>query len=265
MTIRAQLSTWIRRATVEQWAIIDEGACRLPPGDLRAALVLVTAAICLIIPKHFGSPESFHRFPWLVAAFSGLPYADLHPHLFWASSKLLNYGLLPWLCIRFVLRSNLAEHGLRFTWEPKVWALYGAMLALVLPLAYLVASTPAFARTYPKYAGAGDSLAQLVLWEAAYAFQFLMLEFFFRGFLIFALSRFVGSLAIFVMVVPYAMIHLSKPLPECLGSIVTGIALGTVALRTRSIYGGVLVHSAVGFGMDIFALLAKGQLPTLTW
>ncbi len=265
MTIRAQLSTWIRRATVEQWAIIDEGACRLPPGDLRAALVLVTAAICLIIPKHFGSPESFHRFPWLVAAFSGLPYADLHPHLFWASSKLLNYGLLPWLCIRFVLRSNLAEHGLRFTWEPKVWALYGAMLALVLPLAYLVASTPAFARTYPKYAGAGDSLAQLVLWEAAYAFQFLMLEFFFRGFLIFALSRFVGSLAIFVMVVPYAMIHLSKPLPECLGSIVPGIALGTVAQRTRSIYGGVLVHSAVGFGMDIFALLAKGQLPTLTW
>lgn len=265
MSALAPLWAWIRRATVEQWAIIDRDCPRLARGDLRAALVLVTAAICLIIPKHFGSAESFQRFPWLIAAFSSLPYPDLHPHLFWASSKLLNYGLLPWLCIRLVLGSTLAEHGLRFTWEPKVWALYGAMLGLVLPLAYLVASTPAFSRTYPKYAGAGESLSQLMLWEAAYAFQFLMLEFFFRGFLIFALSRFVGSLAIFVMVVPYAMIHLSKPLPECLGSIVTGVALGTVALRTRSIYGGVLVHTAVGLGMDVFALLAKGKFPPLLW
>ena len=253
----------LRKATVEQWALIDRDSPRQAIGDWRAPLVLVTAAICLIIPKHFGSAESFHRFPWLVAAFSGLPYPDLHPHLFWASSKLLNYGLVPWLCIRFVLRSTLADHGVRFAWEPKVWALYAAMLALVLPLAYLVASTPAFARTYPKYAGASESLSQLLLWEAAYAFQFLMLEFFFRGFLIFALSRFIGSLAIFVMIVPYAMIHLSKPLAECVGSIVTGIALGTVALRTRSIYGGVLVHSAIGFGMDIFALMAKGKLPPL--
>jgi uncharacterized protein len=261
----AQLRSWIRRATVEQWAIIDRAHPRPPTGDLRAPLVLVTAAICLIIPKHFGSPESFHRFPWLVAAFSGLPYADLHPHLFWSLSKLLNYGLLPWLCIRFVLGSTLAEHGLRFAWEPKVWALYAAMLAVVLPLAYLVASTPAFSRTYPKYAGASESLQQLILWEAAYAFQFLMLEFFFRGFLIFALARWLGSLAIFVMVVPYAMIHLSKPLLECVGSIFAGIALGTIALRTRSIYGGVIVHSAVGFGMDLFALLAKGKLPPVQW
>jgi uncharacterized protein len=92
-----------------------------------------------------------------------------------------------------------------------------------------------------------------------------MLEFFFRGFLIFALARFLGSLAIFVMVIPYAMIHLSKPLPECLGAIVTGIVLGTVALRTRSIYGGVLVHSVIGFSMDFFALLAKGKLANLHW
>jgi hypothetical protein len=227
--------------------------------------VLVTAAICLIIPKYFGSPESFQHFPWLQRAFAIFPYPDLHPQLFWASFKLVHYGVLPWLCIRWVLRSKLRDHGVRFVWEPKVWGLYAAMLAIVLPLTYFAASSPAFLRTYPKYAGAGESLEQLILWEAAYAFQFLMLEFFFRGFLTFALARFVGSLAIFVMVIPYAMIHLSKPLPECLGSIVTGIVLGTVALRTGSIYGGVIVHSAVGFGMDFFALLAKGKLTNLHW
>jgi uncharacterized protein len=261
----ANLRTWSRRATVEQWASIDRAYLTQPTSRGRAALVLITAAICLIIPKYFGTPASFQASSWLPAAFSSLPYPDLHPHLFWASFKLVHYGLLPWLCIRFVLRSTLREHGLRFIWEPKVWALYAAMLAIVLPLSYLAASSASFLRTYPKYAGAGESVEQLLLWEAAYAFQFLMLELFFRGFLLFALARSIGFLAIFVMIIPYAMIHFSKPLPECLGSIVTGIVLGTLALRTGSIYGGVIVHSAVGLGMDLFALQAKGQLASLRW
>jgi uncharacterized protein len=259
------LRTWVRKATVEQWAVIDQTHQREPLPDLRAAAVLATAAVCLVIPKYFGSPESFRRFPWLISLFEIFPYPDLHPHLFWASFKAIHYGLLPWLCIRFVLRSNLRAHGVRLIWEPKVWALYLGMLAIVLPLTYLASSDAAFLRTYPKYAGAGESLEQLLLWEGAYAFQFLMLEFFFRGFLIFALARFIGSLAIFVMVIPYAMIHLAKPLPECLGSIVTGIVLGTVALRTGTISGGVIVHSLIAFSMDFFALSAKGKLPNLHW
>jgi hypothetical protein len=257
------LRSLARKATVEQWALIDQTYRTESLPDLRAGLVLVTAAVCLVIPKYFGSPESFRHFPWLVSLFEGLPYPDLHPHLFWSAFKLVHYGLIPWLCIRFVLRSSARAHGLRFVWEPKVFALYLGLLAVVLPVTYLASSNASFLRTYPKYAGAGDSLEQLLLWEAAYTFQFLMLEFFFRGFLIFALSRFIGSLSLFVMVVPYAMIHLAKPLPECLGAILTGIVLGTIALRTRSIYGGVLVHSVIGISMDLFALGAKGKLGSL--
>ena len=59
------------------------------------------------------------------------------------------------------------------------------------------------------------------------------------------------------------MIHFAKPLPETLGSIVTAIALGTLALRTRSIYGGVVIHCAVAWSMDLFALWQKGQLQKL--
>ena len=246
-----------------QWLAIDAEYRRDELPDGRAGVVLVVAALALVIPRYFGSPSSFSNFAWLKELFAPLPYPDLHPHLFWAGFKLVHYGLLPWLCIRFVLNSNVREHGLRFVWEPKVWALYAALLAFVLPLTYLAAQTDSFLRTYPKYAGAGDSLPQLLLWEGAYAFQFLMLEFFFRGFLIFALARFVGSLSIFVMIVPYSMIHLSKPMPECLGSILTGIVLGTVALRTRSIYGGVVVHSIVAWSMDLFAIAQKGKFSNL--
>src|SRR5262249_50937001 len=143
------------------------------------------------------------------------------------------------------------------------WLLYLGMLALVLPLAFLASHSPSFLKVYPKYRAAGESWEQLIPWELAYGFQFLMLEVFFRGFLIFSLARAIGSPAVFVMVVPYSMIHYGKPLPECFGSILAGIALGTIALRTGSIYGGVIVHCGVAWAMDLFALLRTGALQRL--
>lgn len=230
----------------------------LPSG--KAALVLITAAIALILPKYFGSPDAFRRMAWAQRLLEPLPYPDLHPQLYWSAFKLVHYGILPYLCMRFVLKRGVKSHGVRFVWEPKVWLLYAGMLLIVLPLTYVASGSSSFLRTYPKYAGAGNSLGELLSWEMAYAFQFLMLEFFFRGFLTFALARYVGSLAVFIMVVPYAMIHLSKPFAECLGSIIAGTVLGTVALRTGSIYGGVVVHCVVAWGMDLFALAAKDRL-----
>ncbi|MFZ5891128.1 MAG: CPBP family intramembrane glutamic endopeptidase [Myxococcota bacterium] len=233
----------------------------LPSG--QAALVLITAALALVLPKYFGSPEAFNRMEWAQQLFAPLPYPELHPHLYWSAFKLVHYGILPFICLHFVLKSDLRSHGVRFIWEPRVWLLYAGMLLIVLPLTYAAAGSDSFLRTYPKYAGAGNSLGELLCWELAYSFQFLMLEFFFRGFLTFALARYIGSLAVFVMVVPYAMIHLSKPFAECLGSIIAGSVLGTVALRTGSIYGGVVVHCVVAWGMDLFALAAKGRLTQL--
>lgn len=72
-----------------------------------------------------------------------------------------------------------------------------------------------------------------------------------------------GSTAIFVMVVPYTMIHFTKPFPETLGAIVAGIVLGTLALRTRSIFGGVAIHTAAGWSMDFFALHQKNEIHKL--
>jgi len=248
---------------LEQWRAIDRDYKDPNAPQSHARWVLVTAAVALVIPKYFGSPSSFHQFPWLGALFADVPHPSLHPHLFWAAFKLVHYGLLPYVCIKLVLKKNVRDFGAHFVWEPKIWLLYLGMLCVILPLTYLASGTQSFLKTYPKYGGAGESLEQFFLWEAAYAFQFLMLEFFFRGFLSFALARHFGSLAVFVMAVPYAMIHLSKPLAECLGAIIAGIVLGTVALRTRSILGGVVVHSIVAWTMDIAALAEKGELGRL--
>jgi hypothetical protein len=257
------LKKWLKLLTIEQWRAIDAQHRIAPLPSAHAVAILVTAAIALILPRYFGGAEFFKSSAQLSALFVGLPHPDLYPRLYWSAFKLINWGILPALCIKLVLKQRLADHGLRLVSEPKVWLLYAGMLLLVLPMAYAASLTDTFMSTYPKYHSAGDSWTQFFAWELAYGFQFLMLEFFFRGFLIFALARYVGSLAIFVMIVPYAMIHFGKPFAECLASIFAGIALGTVALRTGSIYGGVAVHCGVAWSMDLFALSQSGALARL--
>jgi membrane protease YdiL (CAAX protease family) len=51
------------------------------------------------------------------------------------------------------------------------------------------------------------------------------------------------------------MIHFDgKPMPETLGAIGAGLILGTLAMRTKSIWGGVLIHMGVALTMDVFAV-----------
>jgi membrane protease YdiL (CAAX protease family) len=50
------------------------------------------------------------------------------------------------------------------------------------------------------------------------------------------------------------MIHYGKPMPETFGAILAGLLLGTLAMRTRSIWGGVLIHIGVATTMDVMAL-----------
>jgi membrane protease YdiL (CAAX protease family) len=113
-----------------------------------------------------------------------------------------------------------------------------------------------FTAKYPIYPKTGNSWGEFLIWESSYAVFFIALEFFFRGFMLFTTARYLGAYAIFVMVIPYVMIHYGKPFAETLGSIIAGTALGTLALRTRSIFGGVLIHVAVAWCMDILAILA---------
>ena len=60
-----------------------------------------------------------------------------------------------------------------------------------------------------------------------------------------ALRRSFGSGAIFAMAVPYCMIHFGKPFLEANGAIVAGIALGSLSMKTKSIYQGFFVHITV--------------------
>jgi membrane protease YdiL (CAAX protease family) len=110
------------------------------------------------------------------------------------------------------------------------------------------------------YPGAGRSWIDFGVWEIIYIGQFFCLEVFFRGFWLRG-ARSLGMGAIFSMVVPYVMIHFPKPYLEACGAIVAGVVLGSLSMRTGSIWAGFLIHSTVAVLMDLLALEQNDRLP----
>jgi membrane protease YdiL (CAAX protease family) len=52
---------------------------------------------------------------------------------------------------------------------------------------------------------------------------------------------------------------------EANGAIVAGVVLGSLAMRTKSIYAGFLVHITVAFSMDFLSLWRRAALPQQFW
>ena len=249
-----QLPAVLRRISIDQWRAIDAETER-DPGDAGRAsvdvlIVLVTVAVALTLQEYIGEHETFTRlFPR-----DRSRYWDLQYYAWWSGWRLVGYVIVPMLVLACLPGQRIRDYHLSPRGFFKHLWLYIALFAAVLPFVLIASTTTAFRHTYPFYRLANRSVLDLVLWEALYALQFLSLEFFFRGFMLHGLRRALGANASLMMLVPYCMTHYGKPLPETIGAIGAGLILGTLAMRTRSIWGGVLIHVGVATTLDVLAL-----------
>jgi membrane protease YdiL (CAAX protease family) len=223
--------------------------------DFWPLIVLVTVAVALTLQEYVGERDFFRRhFPRLAAG----DYGELRTYAWWSGWRFAGYVLLPVAVILCTPGQRLRDYYLSLRQLGRHYRIYLLLFLLVLPFVIGAAQFRAFYHTYPFYKWANRSALDFWAWEALYALQFVSLEFFFRGFMLHGLRRRLGASAVFVMVVPYCMIHYGKPMAETFGAIVAGLVLGTLAMRTRSIWGGALIHIAVALTMD---LLAVSQCP----
>jgi membrane protease YdiL (CAAX protease family) len=232
--------------------------------SFRPLLIFAGAAVFLTLMEYFGDQDTFRRlFPSLA---DDRRYGEIYRLGYWAVARMTGYGLLPGLLVLLLPGERLADYGLRLKGTGQHLWIYVTLYLAVLPLILIVSFKHDFQTYYPflKHArGAVWNWRVLLVWELLYAGQFVSLEFFFRGFLLQSLRRQLGVYAIFAAVVPYCMIHYGKPFLEANAAIVAGIVLGTLALRTRSIWCGCLVHVSVAISMDVIALLQRHDLPSV--
>ena len=226
--------------------------------DQRTSVVFLLSILLLVVFQYFGKPEAYRaalasRLQPVADSLLGT-HADMAPFVHWGLASIVLRVLIPFAVIAFVFREPLSNYGWKWRGTLKHVPLYVALYVVMLPLILWASTQSSFQQKYPFYKGAADGGLSFWGYELAYGAQFVGVEFFFRGFLTFALFKRFGYNALLIMAIPYVMVHFNKPLPETIGALGAGLMLGALALRAGSCVPGIFLHWAVGMTMDVLAI-----------
>jgi membrane protease YdiL (CAAX protease family) len=117
-------------------------------------------------------------------------------------------------------------------------AVAGGFIVIMAVVIWVLGHTPDFRAYYTLLTG-GRSAWRLIIDTGIDMFAW---EFFFRGWLLWSLGRKYGTDAIWLQMIPFALMHVWKPELELLSTIAGGVFFGILAWRTRSFIWGWLLH-----------------------
>ena len=178
---------------------------------------------------------------------------------YWVFTLITFYLIIPLFIVKLFFKDKLSDYGLSPKGIFKSYKIYIIFFLFMVPLILLASQTHSFQHKYPFYSPFGESIwPNFIIWQCLYFSQFFALEFFFRGFMLHGIKKRFGFYSIWVMMIPYMMIHFQKPMSETIGAIFAGIILGALSLKSRSIWLGVAIHYSVAITMDIAALWQRG-------
>jgi membrane protease YdiL (CAAX protease family) len=156
--------------------------------------------------------------------------------LYQAVERLVLFGLLPLAVIVLAFRDDPARYGLRLG-DWRVGAPLAAIgVTLMAPVIFVLAAQPEFRAFY------GPSVASPPFLLLTNLVDLPPTEFLMRGFLMFALLRTIGPLALVVATLPFVFSHLSKPEIELLSTFFGGLVYGWLDWRTGSIVWSAAAH-----------------------
>ncbi|PQJ36119.1 abortive infection protein [Salinibacter sp. 10B] len=220
--------------------------------DRQTTFVLVFAAVAVVLQFILGDRGLFYEH---VAASLPADWRELASWGWWFGMQGLLGFVLPAAGLLLFFSNDLEDAGLGLG----NWRLATGIAALYLPLVavgtWVLSDGSAFQQQYPHYSPASQNWTLFLIYEALFLFYWLGWEYLWRGFVLFGSAPTLGLYAIFVQAIPFAALHVSKPWPEALLSIVGGIALGALVWRCRSFWIAVPIHAAQMMLLDFWCTL----------
>jgi len=183
------------------------------------------------------------------------PQIYLIEYLYWFVGDFITFFILPLLIIRLILSEKLSDYGIRIGDYKIGFKISSIFLAIMLSLVWFVSSSETFGNVYPHLNSARNSWNVFIIYEIGLFIYMIAWEFVWRGFMLFGLYEKFGLYSLFIQMVPFVILHNGKPILETFGAILAGLALGILALRTKSILYCVIVHMSVMFSIDLISTL----------
>ncbi len=239
--------------------IVPDLAAPTPVLDRRSVIIYVSGTVLLIVFNYWALPSWFAgtTFPDRIIGWLGegsAEYRELLGFQYWGVASIVLRVLIPLALILFVLRERPRDFGYRLRGQWPQLRPYLIAMGVMVPVLFLASGLSTFQAKYPLYDSAVLGGWHFWGYHLFYGLQFLGLEAFFRGYLLFGLYPRLGNHAIAVMMIPYVMVHFGKPAPETFSAIVAGFVLGYLALKSKSFLWGWMLHWGVAITMDIMVI-----------
>jgi uncharacterized protein len=220
--------------------------------DIQPTVILLAAALLTTLQRTFGSLDAARRLS---------PGCDgMTASLFMFSTAFVLFGAIPMLIVLHAFREDPAEYGVRLgDWKFGLRATAVLLPLIAVCLLYPASVNPEMRQAFPFAPEAGRSPGAFIMFQVPRGILFYTAwEFFFRGFILFGLRRYVGDwMAICIQTIPQCLWHIGMPNGELLSSIAGGVLFGVIALRTRSVLWPALLHFAMGIVLDLFIILQR--------
>lgn len=220
--------------------------------DLKPSIILLVSVILLTVQRSAGSLE--------FAARTFSPTSSFQSSTYMFASAFCLLGLIPAAIATFIFHDSLKEYGISVgDWKKGLPISILAFVIISITLLYPASQTAEMRAFYPFDKHAGDSFGAFTRYQLARGILFYSAwEFFFRGFMLFGLRRYVGDwLAICIQTIPSCLWHIGMPTGELFSSIAGGILFGILALRTQSLLWPFLLHYLIGVGLDSFIIMTS--------
>jgi uncharacterized protein len=220
--------------------------------DPLTSTVLVAAPTLALIQHKWGSRKFFRRELGERVAAEDL---EIYAHAWDFLSQAVTGFVLPVLILVVLFRRRPAEMGLGLG----DWRLAGTLAALYAPLAaagcWMLSAQTSFQDKYPRFGPAEDDWQMFLLYEAMFLAYWLGWEYLWRGFVQFGTARTFGYYAIFVQMIPFAILHFRKPTVESFLAIPGALLLGALVWRCRAFWIAIPIHAWQMMMIDLMCSL----------
>ncbi len=221
--------------------------------DKKVVVILISVVVFQTISYYFTSRLFFRvNFSSLFDYSTLLPFLE---YIYWLIGDFICFFLLPFLIIRFLFKEKLNIYGcsvFNLHFDRKFFICLSIVLII---LSWIISSIEPFTYLHPYLFQAKIKWSIFIVYELLMLIYIFSWEFVWRGYMLFGLEEKFGWYAIFVQTIPFVILHNGKPAIETFSSILGGIVLGILALKTRTFLYGVFIHFGLMFCIDLFSTL----------